>query len=179
MSTLEFCDKISLLKPSLSSFAYTLTKDQIDAEDLFQETTLRAISNRDKFRPGTNFKAWMFTIMKNIFINNYRKKMKANTIMDSTDNNYYINSGKNVVHNNVDRNLLLEELNRMIEELDDSIRIPFEMHYVGFKYQEIAERLDLPLGTVKSRIFFARKALKQSIKSHYGDFYTVRKKLSA
>lgn len=179
MSTLEFYDKIEFLKSSLNSFAYTLTKDAIDAEDLFQETTLRAISNKEKFRPGTNFKAWMFTIMKNIFINNYRKKMKANTIMDSTDNMYYINSGKNVVHNDVDRNVLMDELSVMIEDLDESIRTPFLMHYEGFKYQEIAEHLDLPLGTVKSRIFFARKALKESIKAHYGDYYTVRKKLTA
>jgi RNA polymerase sigma-70 factor (ECF subfamily) len=179
MSTIEFYQKIDLLKPSLNSFAYTLTKDQIDAEDLFQETALRAISNKEKFRPGTNFKAWMFTIMKNIFINNYRKKMKANTIMDSTDNMYYINSGKNVVDNDVDRNMLMEELSSMINELDDSIKIPFMMHYQGFKYQEIADELDLPLGTVKSRIFFARKALKESIKAHYGDFHTIRKKLIA
>ena len=179
MSTLEFYDNIELLKSSLNSFAYTLTKDAIDAEDLFQETTLRAISNKEKFRPGTNFKAWMFTIMKNIFINNYRKKMKANTIMDSTDNMYYINSGKNVVHNDVDRNVLMDELQVMIEDLDESIRTPFLMHYEGFKYQEIAEHLDLPLGTVKSRIFFARKALKESIAGHYGDYHTVRKKLSA
>lgn len=179
MSTLEFYNNIELLKSSLNSFAYTLTKDAIDAEDLFQETTLRAISNKEKFRPGTNFKAWMFTIMKNIFINNYRKKMKANTIMDSTDNMYYINSGKNVVHNDVDRNVLMDELQVMIEDLDESIRTPFLMHYEGFKYQEIAEHLDLPLGTVKSRIFFARKALKESIMGHYGDYHTVRKKLSA
>lgn len=179
MSTLEFYDNIEFLKPSLNSFAYTLTKDAIEAEDLFQETTLRAISNKEKFRPGTNFKAWMFTIMKNIFINNYRKKMKANTIMDSTDNMYYINSGKNVVHNDVDRNVLMDELQVMIEDLDESIRTPFLMHYEGFKYQEIAEHLDLPLGTVKSRIFFARKALKESIAGHYGDYHTVRKKLSA
>lgn len=179
MSTLEFYNNIEFLKSSLNSFAYTLTKDAIDAEDLFQETTLRAISNKEKFRPGTNFKAWMFTIMKNIFINNYRKKMKANTIMDSTDNMYYINSGKNVVHNDVDRNVLMDELQVMIEDLDESIRTPFLMHYEGFKYQEIAEHLDLPLGTVKSRIFFARKALKESIVGHYGDYHTVRKKLSA
>lgn len=179
MSTLEFYNNIDALKNSLCSFAYTLTKDSIDAEDLYQETALRAISNKEKFRPGTNFKAWMFTIMKNIFINNYRKKMKANTIMDSTDNMYYINSGKSVVHNDVDRNILLEELNNMIQSLDDSIKIPFEMHFQGFKYQEIAETLDLPLGTVKSRIFFARKALKEAILGHYGDYYTVRKKLSA
>ena len=179
MSTTEFYNKIDLLKPSLDSFAYNLTKDQKDAEDLFQETAFRAISNKEKFNPGTNFKAWMFTIMKNIFINNYRKKVKANTIMDSTDNMFYINSGKNAVENDVDRNLLMEELQSMIAKLDNSIKKPFVMHYTGFKYQEIAEELDLPLGTVKSRIFFARKELKALIKGHYGDYYTIRKKLTA
>jgi len=179
MSATEFYSKIDLLKSSLNAFAYKLTKDQKDAEDLFQETAFRAIANREKFRLGTNFKAWMFTIMKNIFINNYRKKVKANTIMDSTDNMYYINSGKNVVDNDVDRNLLMEELQDMIAKLDDSIKKPFVMHYTGFKYQEIAEDLNLPLGTVKSRIFFARKELKAAIKGNYGDFHTIRKKLTA
>lgn len=179
MSTLEFYNKIDVLKSALNSFAYNLTKDTIDAEDLFQETAFRAISNKEKFRPGTNFKAWMFTIMKNIFINNYRKKIKANTIMDSTDNMFYINSGKVTVDNDVDKNILMQELNDMIQALDNSIKIPFTMHYEGYKYQEISDALALPLGTVKSRIFFARKALKASIKSYYGDFFTIRKKLTA
>lgn len=179
MSTMEFNSNINFLKSALHSFAYSLTKDQIDAEDLCQEATLRALANKEKFRPGTNFKAWMFTITKNIFINNYRKKVKANTIMDSSDNMYYINSGSAVVENDVDRNILLKELNTMINALDDSIKIPFLMHFEGYKYQEIGEELGLPLGTVKSRIFFARRALKDSILSHYGDYQTVRKKLSA
>ena len=179
MTATDFYTKIDLLKSSLNAFAYNLTKDQKDAEDLFQETAFRAISNREKFRPGTNFKAWMFTIMKNIFINNYRKKVKANTIMDSTDNMFYINSGRNAVENDVDRNLLMQELQAMIADLDNSIRKPFVMHYTGFKYQEIAEELDLPLGTVKSRIFFARKELKAAIKGNYGDYHTIRKKLTA
>lgn len=153
----------------LNSFAYNLTKNSEEAKDLFQETAYRAMTNREKFRPGTNFKAWLFTIMKNIFINNYRKKVKANTIIDSTDNMYYINSGKNVIANSGEANILMKELKGMISGLDDGIKIPFMMHYEGYKYQEIAEELTLPLGTVKSRIFFARKALKQLIHSRYGD----------
>ena len=179
MSTIEFYNKIDLITGSLNSFALNLTKNRDDAEDLFQETAFRAVSNKEKFRPGTNFKAWMFTIMKNIFINNYRKKTKANTVIDSTENLYYLNSGKNSISNNADRNLLMEELGGMIENLDENIRLPFMMHFEGFKYQEIAEELDLPLGTIKSRIFFARKALKESIKNHYGDYQTVRRKLTA
>lgn len=174
MSTLEFDSKFDSLTASLQSFAYNLTKNSEDAKDLFQETAFRAMTNREKFRPGTNFKAWLFTIMKNIFINNYRKRVKKNTIIDNTDNMFFINSGATIIDNDAGRNILMKELNKMIESLDDSIKKPFMMHYVGYKYQEIADQLELPLGTVKSRIFFARKALKAKIKNQYGDFNLVR-----
>lgn len=168
MSQMEFFTEFNRLTTLLNSFAYNLTKNSEDAKDLYQETAFRAMTNRDKFRPGTNLKAWLFTIMKNIFINNYRKKMKANTIMDNTDNLYYLNSGRQSIDNAADSNILIKELTGMIDELDDSTRIPFLMHYQGFKYQEIADHLSLPLGTVKSRIFFARKDLKTQIARQYG-----------
>ncbi len=168
MSQLEFYSHFDKMTSLLQSFAYSLTKNTEDARDLYQETAYRALTNREKFRPGTNFKAWLFTIMKNIFINNYRKKMKANTIMDSTDNQYYLNSGKVTIDNGAESKIMMKELTRMIDELDDSVRIPFLMHYQGYKYQEIADYLELPLGTVKSRIFFARKGLKSQIKGSYG-----------
>ena len=114
--------------------------------------------------------------MKNIFINNYRKKVKANTIIDTTDNLYYLNSGTTIIFNSADTKIMMDELNSMIVDLDDSIRIPFEMHYVGYKYQEIADKLGLPLGTVKSRIFFARKALKNQIQRRYPSIYDTRSK---
>lgn len=167
MSTLEFNNRFDQMSSILNSFAYNLTKNSEQAKDLFQETAFRALVNKDKFRPGTNFKAWLFTIMKNIFINNYRRRMKANTIIDSTDNMYYINSGSVTVSNKAESEIMMQELKRMISELDDSTRIPFELHYQGFKYQEIADRLELPLGTVKSRIFFARKELKEKITARY------------
>ena len=116
--------------------------------------------------------------MKNIFINNYRKKAKANTIMDSTDNLYYINSGSVLISNSGDSNIMMQELTSMIENLDDSIKIPFLMHYQGFKYQEIADHLDLPLGTVKSRIFFARKELKDNINKYYDNYADLRDRKS-
>ena len=172
MTTVEFNNQLNKMSTLLHSFAYNLTKNGEDAKDLFQETAYRAITNQDKFRPGTNFKAWLFTIMKNIFINNYRKKMKANTIIDSTDNLYYINSGSVAIGNGAESNIVMSELNEMIENLDDGIRIPFVMHYTGFKYQEIADHLELPLGTVKSRIFFARKELKALIKRNYNSVYS-------
>ncbi len=169
MCTTEFNSRFDQMSTVLQSFAYNLTKNGEDAKDLFQETAYRAMTNRDKFRPGTNFKAWLFTIMKNIFINNYRKKVKANTIMDSTDNLFYINSGSVVISNKAESTIMMKELTQMIEGLDDSIKIPFLMHYHGYKYQEIADHLELPLGTVKSRIFFARKELKGLIGNRYGN----------
>ena len=174
MSTIEFQKNLEFLTEPLNAFAYSLTKNSEDAKDLYQETAFRAINNKEKFRPETNFKAWTFTIMKNIFINNYRKKVKANTILDSTDNTFFLDSGPNNVVNDGGRNILMDELQGMIAQLEDNIRIPFVLHFEGYKYNEIAEMFELPLGTVKSRIFFARKALKEMIKRHYGDFDLVR-----
>jgi RNA polymerase sigma-70 factor (ECF subfamily) len=168
MSTIEFHNRFDELSSILHSFAYNLTKDFEEARDLFQETAYRALKNRDKFLPGTNFKAWLFTIMKNIFINNYRRKVKANTIIDTTDNQFYLNSGKRAAGNRAEGDILIQEVNKMIDSLDDSIRLPFLKHFEGFKYQEIADEMGLPLGTVKSRIFFARQALKDSILKKYG-----------
>ena len=176
MSTIEFNGRFEGMSKLLHAFAYNLTKNTEDAKDLYQETSFRALTNRDKFRPGTNFKAWLFTIMKNIFINNYRKKVRANTIMDSTDNNYYINSGSAVIANSGDSNIMMQELTEMIDGLEDGIRIPFMMHYEGYKYQEIAEELDLPLGTVKSRIFFARKEMKELINKRYDNMAKLRER---
>lgn len=174
MSTIEFHSRFEEYSGILQAFAYNLTKDFEESRDLFQETAFRALKNRDKFSPGTNFKAWLFTIMKNIFINNYRRKVKANTIIDTTDNQYYLNSGKKTVHNMAESEIMTKELNKMIDRLDDSIRIPFLRHFEGFKYQEIADEMGLPLGTVKSRIFFARKELKDMIFKKYGMTANVR-----
>ncbi len=173
MTILEFDQGFNKMSSLLHSFAYNLTKNMEDAKDLFQETAFRAITNRDKFREGTNFKAWLFTIMKNIFINNYRKKIKSNTILDTTDNQFYINSIMVSTGNQAESDMMMNELNGMVDELDASIQVPFVMHYQGFKYQEIADDLKLPLGTVKSRIFFARKELKDKINKRYDNLGKV------
>ena len=102
--------------------------------------------------------------------------MRANTIMDSTDNDYYINSGNVVISNKAESNIMMDELTAMIDGMEDGIRIPFMMHYEGFKYQEIADKLELPLGTVKSRIFFARKEMKGLINKRYDNMAILRGK---
>jgi RNA polymerase sigma-70 factor (ECF subfamily) len=173
MSTIEFATKLNHLNPQLHGFAYNLTKNVEDAKDLFQETAFRALSNQEKFQPGTNFKAWTFTIMKNIFINNYRKKVKSNTVLDNTENQFFLNSASYSSGNLAETKFLMDELNGFISKLDESVKIPFLMHYNGYKYQEIADELELPLGTVKSRIFFARKELKDKIALHYGTVFSL------
>ncbi len=167
MATMNFSSEINKLQSVLHNFAFKLTKNNEDSKDLYQETAYRALINQDKFRVGTNMKAWLFTIMRNIFINDYRKKIKKNTILDATDNQYYLNSGGPTVINDANSAMMMDELQELVDKLDDSTRVPFLMHYYGYKYQEIAEQLDLPLGTIKSRIFFARKELKEAVTLNY------------
>lgn len=164
-TAIDFTKEIYSYDRVLRPFAINLTKSREDSEDLIQDTFFRAISNREKFTEGTNIKAWLFTIMKNIFINNYRKNQKRNTITDSSDNQYLLNSTKKVVRNEAYSKFLSEDINAALASVNTDFTEPFLMYYEGFKYQEIAEKLDLPLGTVKSRIFFARKELQARLKS--------------
>jgi RNA polymerase sigma-70 factor (ECF subfamily) len=142
----------------------------MDAEDLYQDTTMRIITNAEKYLQGTNFKAWAVTIMRNIFINNYRKRVRRNLIIDQTPNNYYINSGENSIGNEGETDITFIELLSMVNSLPEDFRKPFMMAYEGYKYEEIAEELGSPLGTIKSRIFFARKKLQKM----YADYYLER-----
>lgn len=160
MKKAEFLDQISILSKSLKPFAMNMTRSVEDTEDLIQDTLVRAISNFDKFQEGTNVKAWLYTIMKNIFINNYRKKSKFNFVRDDSDNGYMINLSTQKTFNLVERFQLEEELTNIIDLVDRNLSVPFVMHYEGVKYEEISESLHLPLGTVKSRIFLAKKKMQ-------------------
>jgi RNA polymerase sigma factor (sigma-70 family) len=166
MSTVEFNQMLVNNAEFLKPFAITLTRDSEAAEDLFQETLFRALSNKDKYSVGTNIKAWLYTIMRNIFINNYRRKVKQNTIFDSTPNDFLINQTQSVVANNAESNLRLKDIQEAIHNLPQIFRNPFLLYFDGFKYHEIADMLSEPLGTIKSRIHFARKLLKTQIERH-------------
>ena len=143
------------------NFAYMLTSNRDDAYDLLQDTTLKALDNEDKFTEGTNFKGWVFTIMRNIFINNYRRGARQATVVDTTENLYLLNIAQDSGMETPDGSYSVSEISDSINELPEEFRIPFSMHVAGYKYNEIAEHMQLPLGTVKSRIFFARKKLQQ------------------
>ncbi len=167
MSQVEFTQYFTQFNKLLYSFAYSLTKDEDEAQDLLQETAYKAFKYRGMYKPQTNLRAWLMTIMRNTFINNYRQKKRRQTINDKTDNNFFINSGTLSVRNHGESNLTFEEILTAIEKLEEWARIPFLMHYQGYKYDEIAHKLDIPLGTVKSRIFFARKRLQRNINGLY------------
>ena len=166
MSTVEFNQMLVNNAEFLKPFAITLTRDSEAAKDLFQETLFRALSNKDKYRVGTNIKAWLYTIMRNIFINNYRRKVKQNTIFDSTPNDFLINQNQSVVANNAESTLRLKDIQEAIHNLPQIFRNPFLLYFDGFKYHEIADMLGEPLGTIKSRIHFARKLLKTQIERY-------------
>jgi RNA polymerase sigma-70 factor (ECF subfamily) len=166
MQNIEFTNSVTKYAYSLKPFALSLTRDMEDAQDLIQETLLRALSSQEKFSEGTNLKAWLYTIMKNIFINNYRRNKKRNTIIDTTDDMYVITSNSTTVSNQGETNIAMENVTDAVNLLQEEFRVPFMMHYQGFKYHEIADHLTLPIGTVKSRIHFARKELKKKLNRH-------------
>ena len=163
MSTIEFNQMLVSNVDFLKPFAIKLTRDTEDANDLYQETLYKALANHEKYNAGTNIKAWLFTIMRNIFINNYRRKAKQKTIFDSTSNDYLINYNQSTVSNSAESDMRMKEINKAITELPEIFKTPFLLYFDGYKYNEIAEVLIEPLGTIKSRIHFARKLLKEQI----------------
>ena len=154
------------LQSNLLNFAFMLTSNRDDAYDLLQDTTLKALDNEDKYAENTNFKGWVFTIMRNIFINNYRRSVRSATVVDTTDNLYHLNLSQESGSETPEESYGAGEITAAINEFSDEYRIPFSMHVAGYKYNEIADHMNLPLGTVKSRIFFARKKLQERFASY-------------
>jgi RNA polymerase sigma-70 factor (ECF subfamily) len=146
----------------LFPFAITLTHNSEEAKDLIQDTLCRALSNMDKFNSDTNMKAWMYTIMKNIFINKYRRKQKENQIF-STSREMLDHCTDTVVPGSQEENVTMKEIRSCIEKLPEFMKAPFLMHFEGYHYKEIAASMNEPLGTIKSRIHFARKLLQEML----------------
>jgi RNA polymerase sigma factor (sigma-70 family) len=166
MSTLEFNQLIVGNSDFLAPFANTLTRDKESAKDLVQETLYKAIANQEKYKSGTNIKAWLYTIMRNIFINAYRKKMRQQVIFDTTPNDFLLDSKQQGVANAAESSLRLKEIEGAIQKLPVIFKEPFLLYFEGYKYYEIARILHEPLGTIKSRIHFARKLLKEKVKRY-------------
>lgn len=170
MATLEntkgFEDKLIDLQNNMLNFALTLTSNREEAKDLLQETTLRALDNKEKYYENVNFKGWVFTIMHNIFVNNYRRIVRSQTMIDQTENLYHLNMPQDSGFDSPEGAYTIAEIEKVINSFSDEYKVPFSMHVSGYKYEEIAQTLGLPIGTVKSRIFFARKRLQELLKDY-------------
>lgn len=167
MTALQFQTKLIGLQDNLFSFALSLTANKEDAMDLVQDTTLKVLDNQDRFVDNTNFKGWVMTVMRNIFINNYNRVVRVNTIIDASTDLYNVEA---ITHSGFDTpegTCDINEISRAIKELNEEMKTPFALYISGYKYEEIADLLDIPAGTVKSRIFAARQRLQKELSDYY------------
>lgn len=164
MENSVFSRQVLAQSDNLRFFALSLTRNLPDSEDLVQETLCKAFTYRTHFADNTNLKAWLFTIMKNIFINNYRRKAKARTIFDDSRENYFINLPQASRMPDPESSYRVKELLQALDHLPEELGQPLKMYFEGYKYKEIAEKYHLPIGTVKSRIFMARRQILQILK---------------
>lgn len=155
------------LQDNMMSFAMQLTANKEDAQDLLQDTTLKVLDNQDKFVDNTNFKGWVLTVMRNIFINNYHKVVRVQTMVDKSADLYNVDTINHSGLDSPEGTCDIKEINKAIEELNEDMRIPFAMFISGYKYNEIADKLNIPMGTVKSRIFTARQELQSVLRDFY------------
>ena len=167
MSTIEFYTLIMKEQRLLNSVAMKLTMDPDDAKDLIQDTILKAIKYKDKFMSSTNLKGWLCVIMKNTFINSYRRSVRKNTLIGQSFDLAKDEMQSSMYSNTTDAQINYKEILKVIDLLKDEFKLPFMRYVDGYKYKEISEELDLPLGTVKSRIFIARKELIEHLKNEY------------
>lgn len=166
MNNTEFNYQLNCNQKALRSFAFNFTKDHEDANDLVQDTMLKAINYAEKFKEGTNFRGWLYTIMKNTFINNYRRTVKSQSIISVSDE---ISSSKlrySATSNTSEGKFILEDIHKALNKLEPEYQIPFIKYFEGFKYHEIAEMLCIPIGTVKTRIHVARQLLKNNLRMY-------------
>jgi RNA polymerase sigma factor (sigma-70 family) len=163
MTNKQFLSEMDRLENILFSFALRLTRNYEDAQDLMQETILRAYKHRNKYEVGTNFKSWSSTIMRNTYINRYRKQKNRRHVNEPVETFLFAVENKSAIANGGEMNMHMEELEKKLRQINELYSVPFMMFYRGYEYKEIAGYLNIPIGTVKSRIFLARKKLKALI----------------
>jgi RNA polymerase sigma factor (sigma-70 family) len=163
MKATQFDQQIANLRPTLRGFSHHFTRDKEECLDLVQDTLLKALTYRDSFRVGTNLKGWLFTIMRNTYINGYRKSKHERTLKDNTRELYFLNVEDTHTFNRPSESLEFKEVWRSVNAVREELLIPFKMHATGYKYHEIAEHMKLPIGTIKNRIFHARKEIQKRL----------------
>ena len=167
MNALQFQKKLLSMQENMMNFALMLTANRDDAQDLMQDTTLKVLDNQEKFVDNINFKGWVLTVMRNIFINNYHKIVRTQTVVDQGVDLYNLDVVNDSGFDSPDGAYQIKEITKAINSLNDELKIPFSMFLSGYKYNEIAEKLCVPLGTVQSRIFVARQELQKVLKDFH------------
>ncbi|MDR1455001.1 MAG: RNA polymerase sigma factor [Tannerella sp.] len=166
MKTVQFQKKLLGMQENMMNFALLLTANRDDAKDLMQETSLKVLDNREKYVDNRNFKGWVLTVMRNIFINQYHKIVRTQTVIDQNIDLYTLDIVNDSGFDSPDSSLQLQEITDAIHSLNQDLKVPFSLYVSGYQYNEIAETLNLPIGTVKSRIFFARRELRDKLKDY-------------
>jgi len=166
MIKFEFESLVSSHAPTLKMYALHFTRDEQDADDLVQDTVLKAITYHEKFQQGTNLNGWLYTIMKNTFINNYRRIVKISGVVTKSEEISSANLVYSSTGNKGENKFVMDDIKDAMDKLSEDYYVPFTMYFEGYKYQEIADHLQIPIGTVKTRIHVARRLLKKSLKSY-------------
>ncbi|MDH6358461.1 RNA polymerase sigma factor (sigma-70 family) [Parabacteroides sp. PF5-9] len=160
---LQLEKKLIGMQDNMMTFAMSLTSNREDAQDLLQDTTLRVLDNQEKYTDNVNFKGWVMTVMRNTFINQYHRIIRSQTIIDQCADLYHMEIMNDSGFDSPDVSFHLKEITKAIDALEDDLHNPFSLYLSGYKYAEIAETLDVPIGTVKSRIFLARLELQKAL----------------
>ncbi|MCC8093893.1 MAG: RNA polymerase sigma factor [Tannerellaceae bacterium] len=163
MNKAQFQKQLLGMSDSMRKLAFILTANRNDAHDLFQETYLKVWINREKFTDNRNFKGWVLTVMKHIFINNYNKIIRSHTVIEQEVDIYNLDTVNDSGFNSPESAYRIQEINKAIGSLKPEYKKPFSLYVMGYKYNEIADMLGMPLGTVKSNIFSARQELKRRL----------------
>ena len=166
MEAADFTQEIISLRPMLKGFTLRFTRDRDESLDLVQDTLLKALLYREKFRDDTNLKGWLFTIMRNTFINRYRKAQRIRVDHDHTNEFHFLNVEDKHTFNLPDSQFEYRDIWKNVEQIKEELQVPFTMHASGYKYHEIADELMLPIGTVKNRIFQARKEIQKKLSGY-------------
>jgi RNA polymerase sigma-70 factor (ECF subfamily) len=166
MTAAEFNSQLVDLEAPLARFALKLTSNRDDAKDLLQDTFLKALTYQEHFEQSTNLQAWTFTIMKNTFINNYRRQARHNTVFDDTKDLFFLSQNRDTFNADPDATLCEKEIDCAISRLDSEFRVPLKMYTQGYKYKEISRIMGMKIGTVKSRIHFSRKKLSKTLEGY-------------
>ncbi|MFK7900361.1 MAG: sigma-70 family RNA polymerase sigma factor [Cyclobacteriaceae bacterium] len=166
MTAIQFETLISKQISVLENLTMRFATNREDANDLLQDTLFKALKNRDKFKPNTNVKAWLYTIMRNTYINGYNRAVKSKISHDTTEEQYFLNNATQKETSPTESLSGYKEVSELVEKLEDTYKVPFKMMFHGYKYKEIADKLELPIGTIKSRIFFARQKLSEQLSDY-------------